>query len=95
MKFLDVWGRYYSYKTVRQIDKAIEDHKREKKGIIRVYGKNYYKKDKYWLKIKDQRWYETRETWAIRLKLCGFTTEGVEIKTGEKHYQPPYLRVGN
>ena len=55
-------------------------------------GKNFYKKENYWLKIKDQRWYETREAWAMRLKVCGFTTD-VEIKTGEKHYQPPFLRA--
>lgn len=91
MKFLDVLGRYYTYKAVRLLDKAIEDHKREKKRIIRVYGKNYYKKYKYWAKIKDQRWYETRKCWEMRLKVCGFTTDGTEIETGEKHFQTPYV----
>ena len=93
MKFLDAWDRYYKYKAVKEIDRAIQEHLKEKKRIIRFYGKNYYKKEKYWLKIKDQRWYETREVWAMRLKVCGFTTDGVEIKTGEKHNTPPFLRT--
>lgn len=92
MKFLDAWDRYYKYKAIREIDMALETHKREKKRIIRIYGKNYYKKDKYWLKIKDQRWYESRECWEMRLRVCGFTTDGVEIKTGERHLEQPVLR---
>ena len=92
MKLLDAWDRYYKYKAVMEIDRAIEAHRREKKRIIRRYGKNYYKKDKYWLKIKDQRWYETKQCWKMRLRVCGFTTDGVEIKTGERHLQQPVLR---
>lgn len=30
MKFLDAWDRYYKYKAVMEIDRAIEAHRREK-----------------------------------------------------------------
>lgn len=83
MKFLHLWDRHYKFNIIREIDKAITECKKNKKFSIRFYGKDYYEKDKLWIKIKDQKWYETREMWAERLKRRGFETDGTEIEQGK------------
>ena len=57
----------------------------EKRLIIEEHGYAYYLRHKTWNKIKSKRENESDEMWERRLKIYGFTKNGLDIKTGEHH----------
>ena len=65
--------------------------KEYKKRIISKYGYLYYLRDKTWNHVKNQKEFETREEWKKRLDFYGFTTDGIDIKTGKQHHAKPLV----
>lgn len=98
MDFFDTVARYNIYKWLREGDKAAEKRAEEKrkekalkKRLVDTYGIDYYRNDKLWRKIKDQKKRETFDLWENRLRLFGFKIDGTEIKTGQRHTAKPLV----
>ena len=60
-----------------------------RKRIVSEYGYTYYLRDKTWFNIKDQRSGEDFAAWKKRLAFYGFSTDGVDLKSGKRHNAPP------
>lgn len=96
--FGDCVKRYYTYKWIREADKAAEKRreerrrkKAEKKMIIATYGYDYYLRERTWRSIKNQKKRETFDQWRYRLALYGFTIEGYDTQNGQQHYSKPLV----
>ena len=84
-----------AYQT-KEEKKAFRERKKEyKKRIIAKHGFIYYLRDKTWFNIKDQRSDENYEAWKHRLASYGFTTDGEDIRTGDKHCAEPIVFVAS
>ena len=72
-----------------------EQKKAYKKRIVEKYGRMYYLRDKTWLNVKNQGVDETFEAYEKRLQFYGFTKDGVDIRTGKKHFAKPFVNANN
>lgn len=99
MTFLDCITLFTVYNWLNgpgneQKHRAKEEKKRKKelkKRMIAKYGYTYYLNDRKWNKIKDQKKNESYYAWKRRLRIYGFDTEGVELKTGTRHEARPLI----
>ena len=80
----------------KQAAKLLKEQKKAyKKQIIEQYGRVYYLRDKTWINIKNQGVDESFAEYEKRLQFYGFTTDGVDIRTGKKHFAKATVNVND
>lgn len=79
-------------KMDKEEKRALRAKKKEyKKKVVAKYGYMYYLRDKTWINIKNQNPSEDAAAWAKRLEFYGFSTDGVDLKTGDRHFAAPLV----